>query len=101
MVQKAYIQLKEEADNKTRVRFFETITHLTSLFERGLTPVYGKSKKRVHPISIIKDSNSVASSNVVWFEISDKHYVSHFASIARLEMERNLIGDKYRVVVKT
>ncbi len=99
MSNKAYVRLKSEANESTKDKFVEAIECLIEMFEAGLRPQYGQKNRRVHPISGVGWENS--QKNAFCFAIHDSYYATYFERLARLEMERRLVGDKYEVIVTT
>ena len=97
MSNKACIRLKNGANESTKDKFVEAIECLTEMFEAGLRPQYGPQEGRVHPISGVGWEST--QKNIFWFAIHDNYYSTYFKRLARLEMERRLVGDRYEVIV--
>lgn len=107
MATRACIQLEKDANEATRARFFEAIDLLTNMFESG-APLAGYKKRSLskpyisnsendYPVSVIAPENSTR--DIVCFSITRTDYVAVFESLARLHMERKLVGNKYRIIV--
>ena len=97
MFSKAIIKLDLEADELTTIRFAEAINQAKSMFASGFLNQQRPGCERVFPISADEGNDDVR--NVECFVIQGKEYEFLFKTIARLVMERNLVGDKYKIVI--